>query len=94
VADIGLIGARVDRGEDSVEGYDLHVGGGAGENATIGRLVRPKVAFDDLPPMLLALLRGWRDGRAADESFQAWSARQSDAALQRLCGEAVAEMAA
>ena len=30
IADIGLLGAKVERGEDLVEGYDLHVGGGAG----------------------------------------------------------------
>ena len=75
IADIGLLGAKVDRGEDTVEGYDLHVGGGAGPHQAIGRLIVPGVAADELPPRVLALLRAWMTERADDEGFQAWSAR-------------------
>ncbi|MBE7211276.1 MAG: NirA family protein, partial [Gluconacetobacter diazotrophicus] len=84
IADIGLLGAKVERGEEMVEGYDLHVGGGAGPDARIGRLVRPKVAQDELGPAVLALLRVWqRDG--AGESFIAFTERLDDAALGALC---------
>jgi ferredoxin-nitrite reductase len=90
VADIGLMGARVDRGEDAVDGYDLHVGGGAGADAAIGRLIQ-RVAADEMAPMILALLRAWSDGRGPGESFQAWSARHDEAALRGfLAAEAVA----
>ena len=44
IADIGLLGAKVEHGEDMVEGYDLHVGGGAGADQAIGRLIRPRRA--------------------------------------------------
>jgi len=81
IADVGLLGAKV--GEDGVEGYDLHVGGGSGADAKIGRLVRPGVAFDDLPPMLLALLSAWQAGER--QSFQQWTAAMSDAELLGLC---------
>ena len=81
IADIGLLGAKVERGEDLVEGYDLHVGGGAGANQAIGRLIRPGVAMDALPPMLLGLLRAWMAERAAGQGFQAWSAGKTDADL-------------
>ncbi len=78
VGDIGLLGARVDQGgDDTVEGYDLHVGGGAGPEQKIGRLIRPAIAFPDLPPMVLALLRAWNDAG----SFQEWSAAQTDEQL-------------
>ncbi len=77
IADIGLLGAKVERGEDMVEGYDLHVGGGAGPNQAIGRLIRPAVAADELPPMVLALLQAWMAERAAGQGFQAWSAAQA-----------------
>ncbi len=80
IADIGLLGAKVERGEDMVEGYDLHVGGGAGANQAIGRLIRPAVAADDLPPLVLTLLQTWMAERAAGEGFQAWSAGKSDEA--------------
>jgi ferredoxin-nitrite reductase len=84
IADIGLLGARVERGEDTVEGYDLHVGGGAGPNQAIGRLIAPGIAADELPPRVLALLRAWMTERGEDEGFQAWSARHSEEALAQI----------
>jgi len=85
IADIGLLGAKVERGEDLVEGYDLHVGGGAGIDQKIGRLIRPKVAFDDLKPMILALLATWMAERAPGESFQAFTAARSTETLAEIC---------
>jgi ferredoxin-nitrite reductase len=84
IADIGLLGAKVERGEDTVEGYDLHVGGGAGRHQAIGRLIVPGIAADELPPRVLALLRAWMTERGPDEGFQAWSARQSDTRLAEI----------
>jgi ferredoxin-nitrite reductase len=81
VADIGLLGAKVERGEDLVEGYDLHVGGGAGPEQKIGRLILPKLAEDAVGPAVLALLRAWMRGRAPAESFHRFAARHDDAAL-------------
>jgi ferredoxin-nitrite reductase len=84
VADIGLLAAKVEQGEEMVEGYDLHVGGGAGERQAIGRLIRPKVPFGDLPPMVLSLLVAWMEQRVEAEDFQSWTARQSDAELANI----------
>ena len=70
--------------EEMIEGYDLHVGGGAGPQQAIGRLIRPGVAFDDLLPMVLALLDAWMATRAAGESFQAWSADRGDDELRAI----------
>ncbi|MGG5819241.1 NirA family protein [Falsiroseomonas sp. HW251] len=81
VADIGLLGAKVERGEDLVEGYDLHVGGGAGPEQKIGRLVLPKVAQDELDDTVLAILQAWMRDRAPGESFQDFTARHDDAAI-------------
>ena len=89
IADIGLLGAKVERGEDMVEGYDLHVGGGAGPEQAIGRLIRPKVAHDELNPVVLALLQTWQ-AEAASQSFHDWSAAQDDARLQGVCETALA----
>jgi ferredoxin-nitrite reductase len=90
IADIGLLGAKVERGDDLVEGYDLHVGGGAGPAQAIGRLIRPGIAMDALPAVLLGLLRAWLDGRTGGQGFQAWAAAQSDATLLAICGGAPA----
>jgi ferredoxin-nitrite reductase len=90
IADIGLLGAKVERGEDLVEGYDLHVGGGAGAEQRIGRLIRQKIAADELGPAIHALLAGWLGTRAPGESFWAFCARHDDAALASLTEAEVA----
>ncbi len=86
IADIGLLGAKVEVGEDLVEGYDLHVGGGAGAEQKIGRLIRERIPVADLLPMLLALLAAWQERRADPaETFQDFTARFSDEALAAIC---------
>ncbi len=90
IADIGLLGAKVERGDDMVEGYDLHVGGGAGAQQAVGRLIRPAIAAEDLPPMVLALLQRWMAERAGAEGFQAWSAARSDEELRGIVEGAAA----
>ena len=81
IADIGLLGAKVERGEEVLPGYDLHLGGGAGAEARIGRLIRPKVVADAVAPLLLNLLTQWQRARAPGESFRDFCARHEDAAL-------------
>jgi ferredoxin-nitrite reductase len=93
IADIGLLAAKVEQGEDMIEGYDLLVGGGAGPDQAIGRLIRPGVPFADLPPMVLALLSAWQTERASGESFQAWTASRSDATLASVLDPATADAA-
>ena len=86
VADIGLLATKIEQGDEMVEGYDLLVGGGAGAQQKLGRLVRAKIAFDDLPPMVLSLLHAWQQQRVdPDETFQEFTAGLSDAALTALC---------
>ncbi|MDB5412398.1 MAG: nirA [Rubritepida sp.] len=86
IADIGLLGAKVELGEDMLPGYDIHVGGGAGSEAKIGRLIRPAVVAEEVPPLLLNLLRRFQDEREAGEGFLAFSARHDDAALNAMLG--------
>jgi ferredoxin-nitrite reductase len=89
ISDIGLLAAKVPDGEDMIEGYDLHVGGGAGAEQRIGRLVRPGVAFPALGPMVLALLRYWMTHRAEGQSFHSFAAERTDEALVAICDEAM-----
>ena len=68
-----------------VEGYDLLAGGGAGPDQRLGRVIRAKVVTADLPPMILALLIAWQAERTGpDETFQAFTARHSEAELAAL----------
>ncbi len=81
-ADIGLLATKIEQEEDMVEGYDLLVGGGAGPDQQLGRLVRAKVVTDALPPLLLALLTAWQTERSGpEETFQAFTTRHSEAEL-------------
>ena len=75
----------MERGEEEVEGYDLHVGGGSGPDRKIGRLIRPKVAADALAPLVLNLLEAWLR-EAPDGSFQAFCESHDDAALNERLG--------
>jgi ferredoxin-nitrite reductase len=92
VADIGLLATKIERDDDMVEGYDLLVGGGAGPDQKLGRLVRAKVVTDDLPPMVLALLAAWREGRnGPEETFQAFTTRHSETKLAAMTERATVE---
>ncbi|MFL1462109.1 NirA family protein [Roseococcus sp. DSY-14] len=86
IADIGLLGAKVEQGEDSVPGYDIHLGGGTAQDAAIGRLIRPRVAAEAVAPLLLNLLRHFQAQRAAGEGFQDFCARHDDAGLDGMLG--------
>ena len=87
VGDIGLLAAKVERGDDSVEGYHVLVGGGAAATAeqAMAREYARDVAFDDLPILLERLLAAWLAHRTApDESFFAFAGRHEIAALRAL----------
>ncbi|TBR28345.1 MAG: NirA family protein, partial [Reyranella sp.] len=91
VGDIGLIAARVERGEDSVEGYHVFIGGGAASTAeqAMAREYATSIAFDELPPLLERLLAGYLMHReSASESFFEFCRRHEIAALRDLAERA------
>ncbi|WP_289297627.1 NirA family protein [uncultured Reyranella sp.] len=91
VGDIGLIAAKVERGEDSVEGYHVFIGGGAAATAeqAMAREYASSIAFDDLPPLLERLLSAYLARRlSAAESFFEFCRRHEIAALRELADRA------
>jgi len=97
IGDIGLLGAKVSVGEegDTVEGYDLVVGGGFAENAKIGRELWKGVKAEDCPAQVEALLRAYMARRQApQESFQTFTARHSVEDLRAFCDAPALEAAA
>jgi ferredoxin-nitrite reductase len=87
VGDIGLLACKVERGEDSVEGYHVYIGGGAASTAeqAMAREYAQSVPFDDLPAMLERLLATWLAHRKAPtESFFEFCRRHEIAALREL----------
>jgi ferredoxin-nitrite reductase len=84
IGDIGLIGAKVPVNDDgdTVEGYDIVVGGGFGDEAKIGRELWKGVKAADAPMKVEQLLKAWQANRAGkSESFHTFANRQDNDAL-------------
>ncbi|HSI00198.1 MAG TPA: NirA family protein [Reyranella sp.] len=91
VGDIGLLACKVERGEDSVEGYHVYIGGGAASTneQAMAREYARDVVFDDLPSMLERLLGAWLTHRAGPgETFFAFCRRHEVEALHALAARA------
>ncbi len=69
IGDIGLIATKV--GEDALEGYHVHVGGGYGPRQAIARELYRDVIATDAPQVVERMLRVYLAGRTAGgETFQ------------------------
>lgn len=89
VGDIGLLATKVERGEESVEGYHVFIGGGAASTneQAMAREYARDVVFDDLPPLIERLLAAWLAHRSGEaETFFEFSRRQEIPALRDLAG--------
>ncbi len=86
IGDIGLLGARIDAGDDAeVEGYHVYVGGGYGEGQKLGREIYRSVRADAAAPLIERMLRAYLAHRTAGaETFQAFTDRHEIAALRAL----------
>jgi ferredoxin-nitrite reductase len=84
VGDIGLLGAKVNQGGDTVEGYHVLLGGGFGEKQAVAREVFRGVPFDELPSLLEHVLKVYLAKRNRGESFVDFTRRHSVKALQEL----------
>jgi ferredoxin-nitrite reductase len=87
IGDIGLIGAKVPINDDgdTVEGYDIVVGGGFADTAKIGRELWKGVKADEAPARVEQLLRAWQENRVdRTESFHLFANRHDDDALKAL----------
>ncbi|TVP75064.1 MAG: NirA family protein [Puniceicoccaceae bacterium] len=84
VGDIGLLGAKVKVGEESVEGYAVVLGGGVDERQAIAHEIFPGTAFEDLKPLLRRVLLTYLEKREGKETFWQFSRRHSAEALKAL----------
>jgi ferredoxin-nitrite reductase len=87
IGDIGLIGAKVSVNDDgdTVEGYDIVVGGGFAENARIGRELWKGVRAEHCPARIEALLRTYlAHRRGQEESLQGFTLRHEVDELRAL----------
>ncbi|MBM9465005.1 nitrite/sulfite reductase [Aeromicrobium sp. YIM 150415] len=83
-ADIGLKGQLVvDENGDQVEGFQVHLGGALGLDASFGRKLRAhKVTADQLPDYVEKLARTYLEQRDSDETFAGWVARADEELLR------------
>jgi ferredoxin-nitrite reductase len=91
VGDIGLLAVKVDRGEESVEGYHVYIGGGSAstDEQAMAREYAQFVAFDDLLPLLERLLAAYLAHRQSPiESFFEFCRCHEIAQLRKLADEA------
>ncbi|OBB66303.1 nitrite/sulfite reductase [Mycobacterium sp. 852014-50255_SCH5639931] len=84
VADIGFKGQWIDDGEgNSVEGFQVHLGGGLGEASGFGRKLRQhKVTSDELGDYIDRVTRRFLEARDGGETFASWALRADEADLR------------
>jgi len=95
IGDIGLIAAKVparpptggpdDEDIEAVEGFHVHVGGGFGADAAIGRELLRDIKAEDVPKTIERLLKVYLAQRASpDDPFFAFARRHDIAALEAM----------
>ena len=84
VADIGFKGQMVDDGDgNSVEGFQVHLGGSLGLDSGFGRKLRQhKVTSDELGDYIERVVRNFVKHRSAGERFAQWAIRAEEGDLR------------
>lgn len=93
IGDIGLIGQRVTVSEDgdTVDGYNVCVGGGFGADGAIGRELFQNIKAEDAPALVEHMLRIWMARRDGPESFAAFTRRHEIPVLAAMFATEAAE---
>jgi sulfite reductase (ferredoxin) len=82
IADIGLQGAKAKVGGQTVDAYDIFLGGGLGAEQRFARRVNVRVPVTDMPETLARLLRVYLHQRSEGEGVHEFCRRHSDAELR------------
>lgn len=84
IGDIGLLGASVKVAGETKEGYHVFVGGGFGDNKSIGRQIFQGISIEQLKPTLEKMLQAYQQNRVNNETFRDFTARHDLGALQAM----------
>lgn len=87
IGDIGMIGTKVEVGDEMVDGYHVFVGGGYGEKAAIAEELFRSVTETELSTKILQLLELYLEQRMESEQFVDFVSRVGIVELRRLCLE-------
>jgi ferredoxin-nitrite reductase len=78
IGDIGMMGVRVKtESGDTVDGYNIVLGGGVDDAQAVAREVWKSIAFTDIPPLMEKLLKFYLAGRESGETFAQFTNRHS-----------------
>jgi ferredoxin-nitrite reductase len=97
IGDIGLLACRIPvdaAGEETVEGFHVHVGGGFGADAGIARELYRDVKAQDCPHLIERILKAYLAHRRGAETFLAFTRRNDTAALKAMVDRVDVEAAA
>lgn len=85
IGDIGMMGVRVKTPSgESVDGYNIVLGGGVDDTQAVAREVWKAIAYTDIPPLLEKLLKTYQATRTEGETFAGFSNRHTTEALQAM----------
>lgn len=84
IGDIGLLGCQVEVGDDMVEGYHVHLGGGWGDRKRIARAVCQYVPFEQVPQVVASVIAGYLEQREPGEDFATFAAGKTGEELKGL----------
>ncbi|OQW57085.1 MAG: ferredoxin--nitrite reductase [Proteobacteria bacterium SG_bin9] len=90
IGDIGMIGARVPINDDgdTVDGFNVLVGGGYGDQGMMARELYQHVKSEDAPKLVERMLKAYVVNRTADdETFAAFANRHEPDALRKMAEE-------
>ncbi len=96
IGDIGLLACRIAldaAGEETIEGFHVHVGGGFGAEAGIARELYRDVKAEDCPRLIERLLKSYLAHRQGDETFLAFTRRHDEGALKAMVDRVTSEAA-
>ncbi|MEM0966260.1 MAG: NirA family protein [Verrucomicrobiota bacterium] len=84
IGDIGLVATPVKRDGESVEGYNMVIGGGVDNEQGIARELHNGIPGDELPDVIEYMLERYMAGRERGESFLEFVRRHDIEALKTL----------
>jgi len=83
-ADIGLLGVKTKRDGESIDAYNISVGGGTEQEQGLAREVFKAVPHDQVPAVLARMTALYQQHRQNDESFLDFTRRQDGKKLQAI----------
>lgn len=90
IGDIGMQATKVKVDGESVEGYNIVLGGGVDSEQSIAREVFKGVPFTEVKPLLKNVIETFESKRVDGESFIAFNQRQSEEELRAIYGRVTA----